>query len=374
MRVVLFCHTLLSDWNHGNAHFLRGVVTELQRRGHDVRVYEPRDAWSISHLVRAHGEGPLDEARRAYPSIDPVRYDETLDIDAALDGADLVWVHEWNTPELVAAIGRRKAHGGRFVLLFHDTHHRAVSDPEAMSRYDLSAYDGVLAFGEAVREVYASHGWGRRAVTWHEAADVRVFQPLATVGHDGDLVWVGNWGDDERTAELDEFLLGPVRKLRLAATVHGVRYPREALDKLDTAGVAYGGWLPNYAVPRLFARFRFTVHVPRRPYAQALSGIPTIRVFEALACGIPLVSAPWHDSEGLFRRDDFLWADDGAEMVRHLRALRDDPHMRRDLASRGRETILARHTCAHRVDELLTVVAGLAPPVAAVNREALAWD
>ena len=52
-----------------------------------------------------------------------------------------------------------------------------------------------------------------------------------------------------------------------------------------------------------------TVHVPRRPYVDALPGIPTIRVFEALACGIPLVSAPWRDEEGLFRHRDriFLW-------------------------------------------------------------------
>ena len=53
-------------------------------------------------------------------------------------------------------------------------------------------------------------------------------------------------------------------------------------------------------MPEVFARFRVTVHVPRRPYVEALPGIPTIRVFEALACGIPLVCAPWDDAEGLF--------------------------------------------------------------------------
>ena len=46
MRLVFFVHSLVSDWNHGNAHFLRGVVRELIARGHDVRVYEPEDAWS----------------------------------------------------------------------------------------------------------------------------------------------------------------------------------------------------------------------------------------------------------------------------------------------------------------------------------------
>ena len=55
---------------------------------------------------------------------------------------------------------------------------------------------------------------------------------------------------------------------------------------------------PNAAAPGIFARHLATVHVPRRYYATILPGIPTIRVFEALACGIPLVSAPWDDSGG----------------------------------------------------------------------------
>jgi spore maturation protein CgeB len=102
------------------------------------------------------------------------------------------------------------------------------------------------------------------------------------------------------------------------------------------------------------------VHVPRRPYAAALPGIPTIRVFEALACGIPLVSAPWHDVEGLFRPGaDFLVAPNGAAMRAHLRSLLFDRPMARALAEQGLETIARRHTCAHRVDELVAIAAAL---------------
>ena len=99
-----------------------------------------------------------------------------------------------------------------------------------------------------------------------------------------------------------------------------------------------------------------TVHVPRAPYVRALPGIPTIRVFEALACGIPLVSAPWDDAEGLFRPGDFLWARDGAGMEAALRDLLSDPAMAAEQAARGLETIRARHTCGHRADELLAVL------------------
>jgi spore maturation protein CgeB len=103
-----------------------------------------------------------------------------------------------------------------------------------------------------------------------------------------------------------------------------------------------------------------TVHVPRRFYVDLLPGIPTIRVFEALACGIPLVSAPWRDEEGLFRPgEDFLTARDGAEMTRHLAALRDDAGLRAALARQGLATITARHSCAHRAEELLGIIGAL---------------
>lgn len=362
MRVVLFCHSLLSCWNHGNAHFLRGVVTELATRGHDVRVYEPEDAWSLRNLLaEPRGQEALEAVRTLYPHVVPRRYAlETLDLDEALEGAHLVLVHEWNEPELVARLGEHRARGGRYRLLFHDTHHRSVTAPGEMARYELSHYDGVLAFGEVLRELYLERGWGRRAWTWHEAADTRVFHPLPQHPNEDELVWVGNWGDEERTAELHTFLLGPVKVLKLKARVYGVRYPEHGREALAAAGIHYGGWLPNHEAPQVFARALATVHVPRRPYADALPGIPTIRVFEALACGIPLVCSPWRDSEGLFTPGrDFLVAQDGAEMRRHLAALMRDEGLRRELADHGLRTIRARHTCAHRVDELLDICRAL---------------
>jgi spore maturation protein CgeB len=356
MRIVIFCHSLLSDWNHGNAHFLRGITTELLARGIDVRVCEPEDAWSIQNLTAEHGHDPIRRFCEAYPHLHSHRYDSRrLDLGRTLDGADLVIVHEWNDPELVARIGEHRLRHGTYRLLFHDTHHRSVTDPAGMSRYDLEHYDGVLAYGQSVAEVYRRNGWADRTWTWHEAADIRVFRPF-DAEKQGELVWVGNWGDDERTAELHEFLIGPVEELGLTAKVHGVRYPAEGIAALQQVGIEYAGWIPNFEVPALFARYCVTVHVPRRPYATALPGIPTIRVFEALACGIPLVSAPWHDSEGLFRPGtDFLTARNGAEMVRCLEAVLNEPDAASALAKHGLETIYAHHTCAHRVDELLNI-------------------
>ncbi len=360
MRIVLFYQSLISDWNHGNAHFLRGVASELLARGHEVQIYEPRNSWSVQNLIAEHGEQPLVEFHKAYPHLSSNRYDvDQLDLDHALAGADLVIVHEWNETDLIERIGEYRRMQGDFLLLFHDTHHR-VAGHESLP-FSLKDYDGVLAYGQVLTDKYLRNGWARRAWTWHEAADARVFHPHPGISRTLDVVWIGNWGDDERSAELQEFLIGPVKDLRLNAEVYGVRYPDHAIDALTRAGIRYRGWLPNYNVPEVFATARVTLHIPRRPYVNELPGIPTIRPFEALACGIPLLCSPWHDTEKLFRPGrDFLIAADGNEMKQLLRRVLSEPLFAEELATNGLATIKQKHTCAHRVDELMSICAQLA--------------
>src|SRR5579883_770596 len=357
LRFVFFTHSLISDWNHGNAHFLRGVVSELMSLGHEVRVLEPLRGWSLQNLRQERGDAAVDAFNQAFPRLRSTFYDPvTLDLDRALEGADVVIAHEWNPPEVIARLGRQRALVGGFKLLFHDTHHRVVSAPEEMRALDLSNYDGVLAFGDALRSRYEELKDVPRAWTWHEAADTRVFRPMPGLEKPLDLVWVGNWGDGERSRELMEFLIDPVRDLGLRARIYGVRYPAEATRALAEAGIEYGGWVANFRVPALFACSRLTVHVPRRFYREQLPGIPTIRIFEALACRMPLVTAPWEDSEKLFTPGrDYLVARDGGEMRQHLRRLLEDPGLAEDIAEHGYRTVLRRHTCAHRVQELLGI-------------------
>lgn len=355
MRIVMFYQSLISDWNHGNAHFLRGIASELLSRGYAVDVYEPANSWSVENLLREHGSDALREFKKAFPQLSSTRYDrETLDLDHVMENADLVLVHEWNEPALIAKIGNHARLSRKFKLLFHDTHHRLAGQEQL--DFTLRDYDGVLAYGAVIADKYLRQGWAERAWTWHEAADVRVFHPLPQIERGDDLVWIGNWGDEERTLEIREFMLGPARDLGLHGNVHGVRYPAEAIHEIEQAGLSYQGWLPNYRVPEAFARARVTLHIPRAPYVQALPGIPTIRVFEALACGIPLLCSPWADTEGLFRSGkDYVLAHNGDEMRKHLRDVLHDRAVAEELAINGLETILQRHTCAHRVDELIAI-------------------
>jgi spore maturation protein CgeB len=318
-----------------------------------------------------------------------------------------VIAQKWTDHDLIRRVGEHRARVRNYRLLFHDTPHRSGPDANGAAAYDLSNYDGALAFGEANRDLYLSRGRAERAWVWREAADIRMFYPramgvgggrggseerkngpgwapgdnsphqstaplsalatrfsvpsaLSATNFRGDLVWIGDWGQDRRAEALGEFLIEPVRRLRLKARVHGAGYPDGARRAFARAGIEYCGWLPNYHAPRVYSNFKFTVHTPRRRNEPGLSGVPPMRMFEALACGTPLVSAPWEDAEKLFTPGkDYLVARDGEEMTLRLRALLADEDMRNELSEHGLRTILDRHTCTHRVNELLGICADL---------------
>lgn len=358
MKIYLFYHSIVSDWNNGNAHFLRGMVSSLITAGHQVIVYEPLNGWSFNNLLCEAGIRPVCEYYDRFPDHKVRFYDEANFSPACLYDADLVIVHEWNKPEIIKAIGNHKKKFDKYALLFHDTHHRAISDPSSMEQNDLSGYDGVLAFGKVIKNIYIDKNWAPKAWVWHEAADTNIFKPLPQpYKYDGDLVWVGNWGDNERTREIIEYIIEPIKELGLKARFYGVRYPLHALSVLKEANIEYGGWLPNYKVPEVFSKFKMTVHVPRQPYVVNLPGIPTIRPFEAMACGIPLISSPWNDAEGLFRvNTDFLMVNNGAEMKKAMKEVLSDHRLSTSLVKNGLETIGKKHTCEHRKNELLEII------------------
>ena len=361
LRFRIFAHSWISDWNHGNAHFLRGLARELVMAGHQVRCYEERDGWSMRNLAREneHVAHALISFRKAFPELDVRFYTQ----DAALNQflatelceADVVIIHEWNSPDTVKAILALKP-TLKFRALFHDTHHRAYTTPQEILRMPLDLFDGVLAFGDAVRRIYVENFGIKRAWTFHEAADTAHFFPTESA-KDTDVVWIGNWGDEERTRELEEFLIVPASAMPdFRFAVHGVRYPTRALNRLAESKIDFRGYLSNLRALETYSRSKISLHVPRRFYANELSGVPTIRVFEALASGSPLVCAPWNDSEGLFRPGrDYVCVPNSEAMIAELRSLLRDDHARQQLVASGLETIRARHTCAHRAEQLVEI-------------------
>ena len=359
LRLAYVAHSLRSDWNNGNAHFLRGLLRSMTALGHDVTAIEPETDWSIENLrSEPLGARSLAEFSKAYADLNLTTYapdESTSAWRARLRDKDVVVLHEWNPPELARKLVHLRDQLG-FKLLFHDTHHRASSSPQQMQLFQLDQFDGVLAFGEALKRIYRDRFGLARVWTFHEAADTSIFHPIESTVKRDDVIWVGNWGEGERSTEIREFLLNPVSKLPgTRATIYGVRYPDDALEALRRAHIQHGGYLPNLCTPSVYASARLTVHIPRQQYTSAMAGVPTIRVFEALACGIPLVSAPWQDVEDLFRPGDFSLVNDGAEMTACMQMLLRNPAVAQDQASRGLRTVLSRHTCHHRAQQLTSI-------------------
>ena len=366
-RIAYFAHAVRSDWNNGNAHFLRGLLRSMGQCGHDVKIFEPEDGWSIKNLREEEkGRDALQQFEEMYPDLDVSTYNSEACEPSAESGwrerlreTEIVILHEWNPPELAHCLLRLREEIG-FKLLFHDTHHRASSTPEQIRLFGIDRFDGVLAFGEALRRIYRERFNIQRVWTLHEAADTTVFRPMPDEAKKQDVVWIGNWGDDERSREICQFLLRPAEELhQYSFTVYGVRYPEQAVKALEDAGVDYGGYRPNLDGPATYASARVTLHIPRQQYVDAMVGIPTIRVFEALACGIPLISAPWKDTERLFRKGDICFVGNATEAKQAIEYFVRDEKAAAEQATRGRETVLSRHTCMHRAMELTETCEGL---------------
>jgi spore maturation protein CgeB len=359
VRFALFYQSIISDWNHGNAHFLRGLMRALQARGHQTVCYEQADNWSLRNLL-LESPGAIRTFESTFPDLRYERYNLGPQLEGwlreRLQGTDVAIVHEWNEPEVIELLARLCAQLG-VRAMFHDTHYRVVLDDEYRAQLGLERFADILAYSPSVAERYHQLGFTNVQVI-HEAADTTVFQPLEVpISHD--VVFVGNYGDGDRNDELEQYVFGPRRALpELRFAMYGVRYPEPVLARMRNGlDVDYGGWLSNVEVPRVYSASKVVLHVPRRQYVELLPGTPTIRVFEALASSACLVSLPWPDTDGLFTAgEDYVVAHSPDEMRDLLAELCRDEAARGRLGRQGRATILARHTCDHRAAELLEIL------------------
>jgi spore maturation protein CgeB len=361
-RFALFYQSVVSDWNHGNAHFLRGIMRALQARGHTCVCYEDAANWSLQNLLQVNPHA-IDDFRARFPDLAFERYvlDETLEdwLRARLADTDVAIVHEWNDARVVRLVGSISRELG-VRALFHDTHYRVVLDDDWRAQLQLDRFERILAYSPSVAERYRALGFPNSNVSvLHEAADTTIYAPL-DVPKSTDVVFVGNYGDGDRSDELEDYVFEPRLALPgLTYAVYGVRYPESVVARFRNGlDISYRGWLPNVEVPTVYSAARLVLHVPRRQYVELLPGTPTIRVFEALATGACLISLPWQDTDGLFTEGkDYAVAHSPAEMRELIGWLCEHDAAREAFGQHGRRTILERHTCGHRANQLLELLA-----------------
>lgn len=342
MRIVILGLTITSSWGNGHATTFRGLVRGLAGRGHDVLFLERDKPWYAAH--RDLPNPPFGETR-LYDSLGE------LESEPALREADLVVVGSY-VPEGVAA-GRlvQRVAGG--VTAFYD-----IDTPVTLAALEAGScdyltpelvrgFDLYLSFtgGPTLHELERRFG-ARAARALYCAADPGVYRPQ-DVAPSWDLGYLGTYSPD-RQPSLDALLCGP------AATwpegrfvVAGPQYPND----ID--------WLPNvtrieHLPPDRHAAFycgqRFTLNVTRADMI-ARGHSPSVRLFEAAACGVPIISDNWPGLDALFRPgSEILIARDGAEVSRILRTM-PEPE-RRSIGQAARSRVLAAHTGAHRAAEL----------------------
>ena len=343
LRVVVLGLSLSSSWGNGHATTYRALLRAFAARGHAVLFLERDVPWYAGH--------------RDMPAPDFCElalYPDLAALDAwrdAVAGADAVIVGSY-VPEGVA-VGRWAQEAARGVVAFYDIDtpvtlgKLARGDDEYLSAALIPGYDPYLSFtgGPTLERLEREFG-SPAARALYCSADAALYRPME-VPPRWDLSYLGTYSPD-RQPVLERLLVEPARRApELRFAVAGPQYPAELdwprnVERLDHVG-------PDEH-PAFYAASRWTLNVTRTDMVRA-GHSPSVRLFEAAACGTPVVSDRWDGLDALFAPErEIVLADDAAGV---LAALRDRTEaQRRAVGAAARARVLAEHAASHRAAEL----------------------
>ena len=351
MKIVVCGLSITSSWGNGHATNYRALVRELSARGHDVLFCERDVPWYAAQ--RDLPEPPWGRTS-LYGSVEELAEKHSADISAA----DLVVVGSY-VPEGVAVCEWALDNAGGATAFYDiDTPvtlgklrrgDREYFAPELVSRFDL-----YLSFtGGPTLEVLEEEFGARRAVAFYCLVDPDAYRPREERPRWG-LGYLGTYSDD-RQPVLERLLLEPAAQLPEARfAVAGPQYPEaiewpgnvERIEHVSPAGH-----------PAFYAGQRFTLNVTRAEMREA-GWSPSVRLFEAAACGVPVISDRWHGLDRLFvPGEEILIADGPEDVVDFVRNVDEDE--RRRIGARARQRVLAEHTASRRCEQLEEEVAGV---------------
>jgi spore maturation protein CgeB len=362
VKIVLLGLSITSSWGNGHATNYRALVRELDARGHDVLFLERDVPWYAAQRDLA---SPPWGRTFLYESVDELRErfgDDVRDADLVIVGSYVpegVAVGSWVT----------SAAGGTSAFYDIDTPvtlaKLARGDFEYLDPGLVGAFDLYLSFtgGPTLERLEREYG-ARRAHAFYCLVDPDVYGPVEA-GLRWDLGYLGTYSHD-RQPQVDALLVMPARaEPRARFVVAGPRYPPGLrwpanVDRLEH--------VPPTGHRAFYAAQRWTLNVTRADM-RAAGWSPSVRLFEAAACGVPVISDRWPGLDELFRDgEEIVIADSPDDVLRVLRAIPDDE--RRAIGERARAKVLAEHTAARRVDQLEALVV---PPCTRMGRRRGAW-
>jgi spore maturation protein CgeB len=344
LRIVILGLSITSSWGNGHATTYRGLVRELVRRGHDLLFLERDVPWYASHRDLAN---PPYGRTELYGSLEELR-DR---FGAAVRDADLVIVGSY-VPD-GAAVGDWVQSQARGLAAFYDIDtpvtlaRLARGEHEYLRPEQIAGYDLYLSFtgGPTLRRLEQEFDSPRAGVLYC-SVDPELYFPEPRP-FQWDLGYMGTYSDD-RQPTVNELLLEPARRLPAARfIVAGPQYP-------DTdswpSNVQHQPHLPPAEHRSFYNSQRFTLNVTRADMIAA-GWSPSVRLFEAAACGTAIISDRWAGIESLLAPgEEILLAASAREVIDVLRTTTEEQRLQ--LSARARQRILAEHTAAHRAEQL----------------------
>ncbi len=361
-QIVIFGLTITSSWGNGHATTYRGLLAGLHQRGWRVVFYEREAAWYAAH--RDLRTCPYADIR-LYPAWEAVRTSALA--EAAASDAVVIGSYCAGGAQIAAELVARRGAAGP-VLAFYDidtpvtVEYLRGAGCDYLRADQISAFDLYLSFTAGPMLSHLEQHWGaRRARVLHCCCDPAAYPPPAAGGARWrwDLGYMGTYAPD-RQAALEEMLLVPARLLpHMRFAVAGSMYPVQCwpANVCRLEHIAPGGHAAFYRNCRL------CLNLTRQAMVQ-WGYSPSIRLFEAAACGTPILSDRWPGAEEFFRPgEEMLIAESSDEVAEIL--TRFSPARLARIAAAAQRRLLAEHTGAHRAAQLEAYLAECCPSLAA---------
>ncbi len=353
MKLVIFGLTISSSWGNGHATVWRGLCRELARLGHQVIFFEKNVAYYAAHRdfhdipggklilyetwseALSHARQHLADAEVAI--VTSYCPDGMAATEVVVSSRPLRVFYDLDTPVTLERIAA--GHGVGYI-----------------GASGLRDFDIVLSFtgGRALLDLRSRLG-AKRAVALYGSVDPAVHRPvMARESYRADLSYIGTYADD-RQAMLDALFLEPARRLpERRFLIAGAQYP-PAFAWLQNLFFVRHIAPPDH--PALYSSSRLTLNVTRRAMAQS-GYCPSGRLFEAAACGTPIVTDCWAGLESFFQPgEEILVATQTADVMAALE-LSDDQLAR--IAGRARQRAIEEHCAARRARQLEAILDSVA--------------